>query len=119
MKRVAIAGVLHESNTFLDVPTTIDNFRDTSWTEGKDMVRRWAEAHHELGGMLQGCAEEGLEPVPLLATYAMPSGALTSEAFARTAGALIDALYNALPVDGVLLALHGAMVAVDHRDADG
>ena len=119
MKRVAIAGFLHESNTFLPVPTTIDHFRQTSWTEGRDMVRRWADAHHELGGMLEGCAEQGLEAVPLLATYAVPSGTITSEAFAEIAGGLVSALKRELPVDGVLLALHGATVAADHRDADG
>ena len=119
MKRVAIAGFLHESNTFLSVPTTIQDFRDTSWSEGHGIVRRWGDTHHELGGMLQGCAEERLEPVPLIATYAVPSGAITSDAFSQIAGALISALRREMPVDGILLALHGATAATDYRDADG
>jgi microcystin degradation protein MlrC len=119
MKRVAIAGFLHESNTFLSVPTTIENFRDTSWSEGREIVRRWADTHHELGGMLQGCAEERLESVPLVATYAVPSGAITSETFSQIADALISSLRREMPVDGILLALHGATAASDCRDADG
>src|SRR5438270_2019132 len=119
MKRVAVGGFLHESNTFLDVPTTVDMFRETSWTEGDALIRRWGGSHHELGGLLEGCDAEGLHAVPLLATYAVPSGALTSEAFEAIAGTLIGSLRQALPVDGVLLALHGATVSLNHRDADG
>lgn len=119
MKRVAVAGFLHESNTFLSRPTTVEDFRSTSWTEGAAVVETWKGANHELGGIVDGCDAEGLALVPLLATFAVPSGVIEAPAFDEIAGRITRSLSDALPVDGVLLALHGATVAANHPDADG
>src|SRR3712207_2613984 len=119
MKRVAVAGFLHESNTFLSVPTTTEHFRSTSWTEGDKLVERWSGALHELGGLVDGCQAENLTVVPLLATFAVPGGTLLASAFADIAGCIVDLLQRATPVDGVLLALHGATVSEQYADADG
>jgi microcystin degradation protein MlrC len=117
--RVGVAAFLHESNTFLHVPTTIDAFRTTSWTEGAAVRQRWSGARHEIGGLLDGCDQAQLEAVPLLATFAVPSGTVTSDAFETVAATLLQALRQALPLDGVLLALHGATVSQQFPDADG
>jgi microcystin degradation protein MlrC len=117
--RVGIAGLLHESNTFLPRPTVYEDFASTSLTQGADLVERWQDAQHELGGFLQGSREFGLTPAPALAGFAVPSGALTPEAFEQLAGELIEAIVAAGPVDGMLLALHGATVARNFPDADG
>ncbi len=119
MKRIGIAGFLHESNTFLPVATTYEHFASTSLTRGEDLLRRWRGAHHEMGGFLEGAERYGFQPVPLLSTYAMPSGTLTAEAFDRIAGEMTESLRAALPLDGLLVALHGATVAENHPDADG
>lgn len=117
--RVGIAAFLHESNTFLGVPTTLEHFRSTSWTEGKAIRERWSGALHEIGGLLDGTDAEGLQAVPLLATYAVPGGTVTSEAFDVIAEKIIALLEEALPLDGMLVALHGATVAGNYADADG
>jgi microcystin degradation protein MlrC len=83
------------------------------------MLERWRGAHHELGGLLDGCAGHGLDSVPLLATWAVPSGALAADAFDAIAERIVTLLREALPVDGVLLALHGATVSAAFPDADG
>ena len=117
--RVGVAGFLHESNTFLLVPTTVEAFRATSWTQGAALLERWRGAKHEIGGLLDGCLSEGLEVVPLLATFAVPSGTVTRAAFDEIAATLSRSLEDALPLDGVLLALHGATVSEQFPDADG
>src|SRR5712671_4362879 len=106
--RVGIAGLLHESNTFLPRPTSYEDFASTSLTTGADLIERWQGAQHELGGFLQGAREYGFTPAPALAAFAVPSGALTAEAFEQLAGELLDAIAAAGPIDGMLLALHGA-----------
>ena len=58
-------------------------------------------------------------PVPLLAAYAAASGTVTREAFDALVGEMEDRLRAALPVDGLLLALHGALVVEDQPDGDG
>jgi microcystin degradation protein MlrC len=88
-------------------------------TAGEELRRRWSGAHHELGGFFEGCAAEGLEAVPGFATYAVPSGAIASEDFERIADSLLGAVGEMGRVDGLLVALHGATVSEEYRDADG
>ncbi|HKB47253.1 MAG TPA: M81 family metallopeptidase, partial [Ktedonobacterales bacterium] len=117
--RVGIAGLLHESNTFLPRPTVYEDFASTSLVKGEDLIERWQGAQHELGGFLEGGREYGFTLAPALAAFAVPSGALTPEAFEQLSGELLDAIDAAGPVDGMLLALHGATVARSFPDADG
>lgn len=119
MFRIGVAGFLHESNTFLSIPTSYEAFASTSLTRGAALLERWQGARHELGGMLEGAREQGWTIAPLLATFAVPSGAIEAGAFARIARELLAELEAALPLDGLLLALHGATVSEQHPDADG
>lgn len=118
-KRVGIAGLLHESNTFLPVPTRRCHFEQGSLTQGEALLERWAGSLHELGGFLEGARIHGFQPIPLLATFAIPSGTIEREAFEELVAAMVDRLQSALPLDGLLVALHGATVAESFRDADG
>jgi len=119
MPRVGILGFLHESNTFLGVPTRWEDFASTSMTAGAELRERWTGAHHELGGFFAGCAAAGLAAVPGFATYAVPSGAIAAEDFERILASLIGAISAMEPVDGLLVALHGATVSEEFPDADG
>ena len=49
----------------------------------------------------------------------MPGGRVTREAFDSIRDEILAGIRNALPVDGVLLVLHGAMALEDHDDAEG
>ncbi len=119
MKRVGIAGFIHESNSFSPIPTPYQHFKDTSLTRGAALVARWQGTHHQLGGFLQGAREFQFEPVPLLATYGVPSAPIPSESFEQLASDMTESLRAALPLDGLLVALHGAAVAENFPDADG
>lgn len=119
MARIGVLGFLHESNTFLGVPTTVENFERMSYTRGQAMAARWTGSHHELGGFLEGCAETGLEAVPLMAAIAVPSGAITPEAYEEIVCEMLRAVRDQGPFDGLLIGLHGATVSASHPDADG
>ncbi len=119
MPRIGIAGFLHESNTFLSKPTTYEDFETCSLTRGRALIDRWRGTHHELGGFLAGASECGFEIVPLYATYAIPSGAIAAESYERLAAEIVESVRAALPLDGLLLALHGATVSQAYPDADG
>lgn len=114
--RVAVAGILHESNTFSPIPTDLAAFhvhRDDG------VIKWWRQTHHEMGGIIEGASRFGYELFPTLMASATPSGRVTSEAFETLARELIDRLTGAPPLDGLLLALHGAMVSEEHPDGDG
>ena len=119
MKRVGVMGFIHESNTFAVTPTTYEDFEQVSLSRGKGLIERWTGGNHELSGFLEGAQSHGLEPVPLVAAFAMPSGTVVREAFEAIAEETIDALKAAMPVDALYLALHGATVSEEYPDADG
>ena len=117
--RIGIAGFLHESNTFAPAKTTLLHFEEAFLHRGDALVPVWRDAHHELGGFIAGCAAEpGVEMVPLLAAMATPFGPVTRDAYETILEELVAALANAGPLDGLLLALHGAMVAEHFDSAD-
>src|SRR5262249_50633792 len=116
--RIAVAGFLHESNTFNPLRTDRAAFAEQGLAFGSDLLAEWREAHHEVGGFLESAATLGFEPVPLLMAWATPSGPVVDELFDEITARLIDDLKRERP-DGLLLGLHGAMVTEDFPDGDG
>lgn len=95
--RIAIAGLAHETNTFSTLPTTYEDFRITRGSVLIDTPfwQKMADAGHEL--------------FPLFVAHATPSGRVTRAAFERFLKEMLEGLQAHLPLDGVLLHLHGAM----------
>lgn len=117
--RIAIGSLMQETNSFVPTPTTLDTFRSYYLLYGDEMLTGYGSARVEVPAFLEVFREEGIAPVPLLAGFAAASGPLTRPTFDHLLGELICRLRAALPVDGVLLALHGAMVADGEPDAEG
>jgi microcystin degradation protein MlrC len=116
--RIAIAGFMHESNTFNPLLTDRAAFVAQSLTIGPSLLDEWRDAHHEVGGFIEAARIEGFEPVPLLMAWATPAGPVADTVFDDITGQLCEPLRDSR-ADGLLLALHGAMVAQSHLDADG
>ena len=122
MARVAAAQVSHETNVFSATRTGIAEFAASGIQFGPEIVRDLRDANTEFAGFIAGAAQERFELVPIVAVWATPSGLVTREAIDHMAGILEQGLRNALaagPLDGVLLALHGAMVTEIDPDGDG
>ncbi len=116
--RIAVGGILHESNTFCARLTGLDAFNWRATCRGEEIEAEFGDAAHEVGGFFAGAGEHGLRLVPTLVANAVPSGTVADEAFEALAGELIERVRGAGRIDGVLLALHGAMVTQSHPDAD-
>lgn len=114
--RIGIANFSHESNTFAAAPTPLDAFRIY---RGRAVIDHYAPTFHEVAGYIAGAEEYDFEPVPLFSANATPAGPLTPEAYETLVGELLDSIRAAQPLDGLLLALHGAMVAEEYAQADG
>jgi microcystin degradation protein MlrC len=116
--RIAISGFMHESNTFNPVITDRAAFAAQSLAFGNDLMEEWRDAHHEVGGFLEAATVEGFEPIPIVMAWATPSGPVADAVLEEVAGKIIDGIRRQQP-DGLLLALHGAMVTESYLDADG
>ena len=117
--RVGIIALLQESNTFIAAPTTLAHFEQDILVEGDAVRTRLADAHHEVGGFFAGLAVERFDAVPIFAARALPHGIVSAEAFAALLARMDAAIDRAGPLDGLLVAPHGATVSADHADADG
>jgi microcystin degradation protein MlrC len=117
--RIAIGELKQETNTFAVTATTLADFRAWHLWDDQDVIRHSRGTNTEVAGFLDLLEEAGAEAVPTLATFAMSGGPVTAETVTALRAALIDRLIAARPLDGVLLALHGAMVVEDDDDADG
>ena len=123
MKRIAIAGFSHETNTFAEGLTTYDDFvRGRGFPglmSGEELVGALKGKSICTGAFLDAAEEDGFEALPLLWTFPQPSGIIEQAAYDRVLEMLLEKLQAAMPVDGVLLELHGAMVAEQIGDAEG
>jgi microcystin degradation protein MlrC len=81
--------------------------------------RRFEGTHHEVGGFFKGLADAGIEAVPIFAARALPYGMLTTETFETLLVRMDAALAHAGPLDGLLVAPHGATVCESIPDVDG
>ena len=114
--RVAVGGIMHESNSFYPAPTRLKDFEVF---RGGQIVSQYAASQSELAGYLEGARQFGFEAVPTLFAEATPAGPVTADALDTLTTELIRRIQAAAP-DGVLLALHGAMVSekFPHGDAE-
>ena len=117
--RIGVMAFIHESNTFASFSTTLRRFTEGGITRGDEILERWTGAHHELAGFIEGGTLHSFEVIPLLAAHATPGGPLTKRAFEAILGEMLELLRGSSGLDGLLLALHGAMVAEGYPDADG
>src|SRR5829696_2773129 len=63
MARIALGGLMHESNTFAPGRTDLTAFVSGGLETGAGIFERWGEAHHEVGGFFEAAARNGFEVV--------------------------------------------------------
>ncbi|MFI4986200.1 MAG: M81 family metallopeptidase [Alphaproteobacteria bacterium] len=115
--RVLIASIMHETNTFSRLVTDLDDFARRYDHRSDAIPEAFRNTRSEMGAFLDAAEAFGWRLVHPVAAAATPSGIVTAEAWAALSGALLAALDP--PPDGVLLALHGAMVSETADDAEG
>jgi microcystin degradation protein MlrC len=115
--RVFIAGLITETNSFAPFPTGWSGFkefgiyRDVSLREDlvsppQKVFRNRAEA-------------DGHEVIESITVFAQPSGTTLRSVYESLRDEILTDLANAMPVDMVLLGLHGAMMAQGYDDCEG
>ena len=117
--RIAVGCIGHETNTFSPVITTIDNFKKGSYYRGDEIINVFRGTRTITGGFLDVAAQLNMQPVPLLWTFATPSGTVAHAAYETLKTEFLTLLQDAGDLDGVLLDLHGAMVTDALEDVEG
>jgi microcystin degradation protein MlrC len=111
--KIHIAGIATETNTFAMAPTGLAAW-EVDHGEGRSAeARRWHEAGRRLA------ARDGHEAHFGLLAAAQPAGTTVQSAYETLRDELLQRLQATLPVNAVLLVLHGAMVAEGCPDCEG
>ncbi|MDE0942221.1 MAG: M81 family metallopeptidase [Alphaproteobacteria bacterium] len=114
-----IACLGTETNTFSPIPTGLQNFQDTMLYHG-DATQGPADMHTAPLMVWRDMTEaDGGEVVESLATFAQPAGITVRAAYEGLRDEILQDLQAALPVDLILLNMHGAMVADGYDDCEG
>jgi len=112
--RLLTGGIMHETHTFSAEPTLEDR-----WDIARgEACWRYAGTNHSLGGTIDGCRAQDIELVPTFFAHATASGPVDRATFERFCTDLTDGIAYALPAEGVVLNLHGAMVAEGVPDGE-
>ena len=119
MSRIAVAGFMHETNTFSPIQADFAAFVRPATlpglTAGADMPARFAGLNVPVAGAMRMLHDLGHRVEPILWASAVPCGRVTREAFETISGRIVDGIKAGPAPDGLYLALHGAMVA-EHLD---
>jgi microcystin degradation protein MlrC len=117
--RVFSGGIATETNTFAPMPTGMASFKDRGYfPAGKHPDHFNFFAGPLWAARLRG-KDKGWDLREGMVAAAQPSGITTRAAYEALRAELLDDLKNAMPVDMVVLGLHGAMVAEGYDDCEG
>ncbi|MFA6311116.1 MAG: M81 family metallopeptidase [Sterolibacterium sp.] len=117
--RVFAASLSCETNTFSPIPTGLASFRERAYFPAGTHPQQMLHCSGPLWAARQRADEWGWTLVEGLVASAMPGGTTTRMAYETLRDELLSDLQAALPVNIVLLGLHGAMVADGYDDCEG
>ena len=116
-KRVLLAGLFHETHTFLEGTTGLDDF---AVRLGDELLDAKGDGS-PLSGVLEAAASGGWNVLPAVDLRATPSATVEDAVFEYFIERLAASYeqHVELGIDGIFLVLHGAMVCESVRDVEG
>lgn len=108
--KIAVGALLYEGNTFSLGRSGIDQFEQNYFYHGQAVIDQLAGGEVEISGALEVFQAADAELVPLFASHGGCGGSVRGPAFDELQERLLLGLREER-VDGVFLALHGAMVS--------
>ena len=121
--RIAVAGFVHESNSFAPGPAGLAAFQHGGGylplSRGDQIIERARGVNLPVAGFVEYGEAAGWDFAPLLWAGAVPSAPVTAACYSAICDEIIQRLRDAGPVDAVFLDLHGAMVAEGAPDGEG
>ncbi|KRE15774.1 microcystin degradation protein MlrC [Bosea sp. Root381] len=116
--RILLAGLFHETHSFTEDVTALADF---AIRRGEELLARRGDGS-TIDGFLEVAATEGWEVVPTVEYTALPSGMVDHDVLRRFLLEFEDGVLAASArgrLDGIWLALHGAMVTTECPDPEG
>lgn len=117
-KRLAVARLWHEGNSFTPLPTTLADFERREWFEGNAGLTRYRGTGTELGAVAAFAdAHPDWDIAVLRCASAPPGGPVEDALYERIVADMLHGL-ETRQWDAVYLSLHGALVTESEPQAD-
>lgn len=118
--RVFTALLMHETSSFSPLPTSLESYRDyLLYRPGVDPWNEVAETLDSSADFVRLATADGHELVRGLMADTAPSRPAPREVYEDLRDRILDQVRDALPLDVVLLTLHGAQAAEGCEDCEG
>lgn len=119
MRTIFTATLGTETNTFSPLPTGFTTFQETCLFRNASYGDRVPMFGLPLQIWRRLAEARGWRTTESLCAFAMPAGRTVRAVYESFRDEILTDLRAAMPVDAVLLSLHGAMVADGYNDAEG
>jgi microcystin degradation protein MlrC len=117
--RIFTASLATESNSFSPIPTSRQSYEQTLYFPPGTHPDRATHCTAPLFVARRRAKQEGFELIEGSCFWAEPSAPTQQASYESMRDEILEQLRAAMPVDGVLLGLHGAMVAYGYDDCEG
>ena len=117
--RVFAASLATETNTFSPIPTDLAAFKESFYAPPGQHPETPTLCSAPMVVARRRAAAEGFALIEGTATWAEPAGIVARATYEGLRDEILGQLRDALPVDIVILGLHGAMVAHGYDDCEG
>jgi len=119
MMKVITGCIGHETNTFSNVKSDLNRFKEMGLYEGDEVFKVLSGTKTIGGAFIEVAEQKKFELQPTIWNDVFAWGIVTNEAFDYMLGKLLAGIESSDRVDGVLLQLHGAMVTEKHDGVEG
>lgn len=117
--RIFTASLATETNTFSPLPVDFSDFQAAFYAPPGQHPESPTLCSAPIVALRRLARQEGFELIEGSAAWAEPGGLVNRQTYEHLRDEILDQLAGAMPVNGVVLGLHGAMVAQGYDDCEG
>ena len=119
-KNILTIEFRHETNSFCPNPADVQAYKNFRWWVGEEVPAHCRNNGTEMSAFLDVFdSRQDINLVHTLALCAMPSGPVAKEVYDFVVEKVLETIHTHGTPDGILLDIHGAMVAENHADGEG
>jgi len=116
---IYVGGISTETNTFSPVLMDIAQFKKGFYFLGKEVEQVKSTTKETQGTLAYLETQEDVEIIPGFVAHGVTAGPVVESDFRTMQELLLQTLRDAMPVDGVVLNMHGAMQSEECFDCEG
>lgn len=117
--RVAVASFEYEGNSLSLRVSRREDFARVGIFDGEAILQAIEGKDLALAGGIHALRDAGMQLVPIFAAKGGAGGHVEDGFFAEARARIVEGIAAALPLDGIYVAMHGAMICGEEKDPEG